>query len=132
MNITLNTNNTNFNGKIIYKNKISKDGQELLNNFLAIKKDGKTNLQIIKKKSNDLYVSEQQGHLTLSTNFKKLFLNNPIKYYLVGLKKKENSDYTIESNFFRWGLKTFQEYKKDLNGYNNTFEKVKAIFNEIY
>lgn len=112
MNITLNTNNTNFNGKIIYKNKISKDGQELLNNFLAIKKDGKTNLQIIKKKSNDLYVSEQQGHLTLSTNFKKLFLNNPIKYYLVGLKKKENSDYTIESNFFRWGLKHFKNTKK--------------------
>ena len=124
--------NTNFKGKIIYKNKISKEGQLLQNDFLSMKKDGKTNFEIIKNKTYDLYISENLGNLTLTTNYKKLFVSKPQEYYLVGIKANEKEeDLNLHTNFFRWGLKTFQEHKKDFNGYNNTFEKIKAAIKEF-
>lgn len=129
---TINTSNTtNFKGKVIYKNALSTESEKLLQNFLAVKKDGKSNLEMIKNKSYDLFVSDNLGNLTLTTNYKRIFLDKPQEYYLVGLKKDTKpDDLNYETNFFRWSLKAFKEHKKDFNGYNNIFEKIIAAIKE--
>ena len=126
-----NNNKTNFTGKIIYKNDISNESKKLLQNFLASKKDGKTNFEMIKNKSNDLFVSENHGHLTLTTNYSQFYLDEPKEYYLVGLKPDATSEnFKWETSFFRNGLDGFQEHKKNFNGYNNLFEKIIAVIKE--
>lgn len=126
-----NNNKTNFTGKIIYKNDISNESKKLLQNFLASKKDGKTNFEMIKNKSNDLFVSENHGHLTLTTNYRQFYLDEPKEYYLVGLKPDTTSEnFKWETSFFRNGLDGFQEHKKNFNGYNNLFEKIIAVIKE--
>ena len=126
-----NNNKTNFMGKIIYKNDISNESKKLLQNFLASKKDGKTNFEMIKNKSNDLFVSENHGHLTLTTNYRQFYLDEPKEYYLVGLKPDTTSEnFKWETSFFRNGLEGFQEHKKNFNGYNNLFEKIIAVIKE--
>ena len=126
-----NNNKTNFTGKIIYKNDISNESKKLLQNFLASKKDGKTNFEMIKNKSNDLFVSENHGHLTLTTNYRQFYLDEPKEYYLVGLKPDTTSEnFKWETSFFRNGLEGFQEHKKNFNGYNNLFEKIIAVIKE--
>lgn len=126
-----NNNKTNFMGKIIYKTDISNESKKLLQNFLASKKDGKTNFEMIKNKSNDLFVSENHGHLTLTTNYRQFYLDEPKEYYLVGLKPDTTSEnFKWETSFFRNGLEGFQEHKKNFNGYNNLFEKIIAVIKE--
>lgn len=133
MNIEKSSNQSiNFKGKFILAENLTQKEIILVNKINNTLYDKKTNTQILRRKSYDIFVKHNEKNhnlLELSTYYKDLWTKEKLNCFISFIDK---NDICHNQNIFcfRSSLNWFEAHKKHNNGYNNWFEKAIAYTKE--
>lgn len=122
----------NFKGKFIFAENLTKKEIELVNKVNNIFFDKKTNTQILRRKSYDIYVKHNKNNsdlLELNTYYKNIWTGEKQDCF-ISFINKSNICHKGDIFQFRGSLNWFEDYKKSNHGYNNWFEKAIAYAKE--
>lgn len=123
-------NNTNcpvaFNGKFILAKALSKGEAELVERFNEVVCNKKTNLQVLKRKSYDIFVKRNEKNpelLELTTYYTNYWTKDKTDCF-ISFIHSDGSRLNSDVASFRSSLKWFEDYKFEHSGYNSLLEKI--------
>ena len=127
MEIKNNTSNvTSFRGNFILAKTLSKGEAELVENFNKIIYKKKNNLQVLKRKSYDIFVKKNDKDpelLELATYYTNYWTKDKTDCF-ISFIHSDGSRLNSDVASFRSSLKWFENYKSEHAGYNSLFEKI--------
>lgn len=119
-------NNLNHKGKLIIPENLSAKEKQALDTFLNCKKYGRISPKaLIEKKSYDISLNRNKvdpDYLELWMSFKTDWTKETEGAFISSINTK-NDNLQICIDYFRHGIDWVEDYKKNMYGYNNKFEK---------
>ena len=125
-------NNICCRGTFIFAENLSQKERQAAGKFMEYALGNKTNAEIIRNKSYDIYVRKSEFKpdiLRFFVPFMTIYSNDKREIFISSLNL--NNKTRGETKFFRSELKWFEKYKKIAGGYNNWREKILVLIKDF-
>ena len=126
-NFNIDSKKRNFQGKFIKLDKFTPTENSRIDKFIKFSLNNITNEKLIKKKPYDIFVlKNNKGVIEFKTYMESTYVE-PMYCYIDTLRQGKNED-EINTKNFRNSIEWYENYKKEHNGYNGFWEKIKSFF----
>ena len=128
----INQNSISCKGKFIFAENLSQKERQAVSKFMEYALENKTNADIIKSKSYDIYVRKSEfkpDMLRFFVPYMSILSNDKREIFISSLNL--NNKTSGETGFFLSELKWFEKYKRLVGGYNNWREKISALIKDF-